>query len=131
MAECSTRDTTCTPSAPDSAREFTLKSCGAQPVKVDATCSEVASFLSPQAVKSRSPRRSRAIAVARDLHRRVRGAGMPVSNNNIDRRFNPWVTLVIALAWLGLLGYLLKDQYFPPVSDIADSLKLSHVESDD
>ncbi len=56
---------------------------------------------------------------------------MPALNGYTDRRFNRWVTGVIVLAWLGLLGYLVKDQYVTRLTDIADSLKFSQVESDD
>ncbi|MEW6348903.1 MAG: transglutaminase-like domain-containing protein [Thermodesulfobacteriota bacterium] len=46
-------------------------------------------------------------------------------------RFNRVVTLLVVGAWLLLLGFLLKDHYVSQVADIADSVRISGVESDD
>ncbi len=45
--------------------------------------------------------------------------------------FNRWVTLAVVGAWLALLGFLVKDHYVPKVSELADSMRISGVESDD
>ncbi|MEJ2716929.1 MAG: transglutaminase-like domain-containing protein [Deltaproteobacteria bacterium] len=56
---------------------------------------------------------------------------MPSPSPRSESRFRPIVTIAVVAVWLVLVGFLLRDYYFPAVAGISQSVPISAVESDD
>jgi hypothetical protein len=56
---------------------------------------------------------------------------MPSRSPHSGARLRPAVTIAVVAVWLALVGFLVRDHYFPTVAGIPDSLPISAVESDD
>jgi len=45
--------------------------------------------------------------------------------------FNPYITAVIVVIWLALMGYLMSDRIMESGAEVAENFRIAAVESDD